>query len=182
MCKHFFLHMNEPLIYLILTNFRAYLISRIFGSRVSRVLIFAIANKIREKAYYISCHCFYFRKSWAEGTCHKSIKLYISNKSKQDNYYCKLTTALHITLWTRQIITVCCACCRCNVRFSALRCSVSVGCKKKHPYSEHFKNYCFVFENGIKFREFFKISKLVRIMYVISGERSRAKKSRKKSG
>ena len=31
-------------IYLILTNFRANLILRIFGSRISRVLIFAIAK------------------------------------------------------------------------------------------------------------------------------------------
>ena len=32
-------------IYLILTSFRANLILRIFGSRISRVLIFAIAKK-----------------------------------------------------------------------------------------------------------------------------------------
>ena len=42
-------------IYLILTSFRANLILRIFGTRVSRVLIFAIAKKKkkknREKAY-----------------------------------------------------------------------------------------------------------------------------------
>ena len=36
-------------IYLILTNFRANLILRIFGSRISRVLIFAIAKKKKKK-------------------------------------------------------------------------------------------------------------------------------------
>ena len=36
-------------IYLILTNFRANLILRIFGSRISRVLIFAIAKKNKKK-------------------------------------------------------------------------------------------------------------------------------------
>ena len=38
--------------YLILTNFRTYLILQISGSWISQVLIFAIARKIREKAYY----------------------------------------------------------------------------------------------------------------------------------
>ena len=36
-------------IYLILTSFRANLILRIFGSRISRVLIFAIAKKKKKK-------------------------------------------------------------------------------------------------------------------------------------
>ena len=53
--------------YIILTNFRAYLISRIFGSLISRVLIFAIAKKSRKKAYKISrfCLCFYPEQSFA---------------------------------------------------------------------------------------------------------------------
>ena len=36
-------------IYLILTNFRANLISRIFGSRISQLLICAIAKKKKKK-------------------------------------------------------------------------------------------------------------------------------------
>ena len=85
---------TSPPKYLIPTNFLTYLISRIFGTWISRALIFANAVKIKRKS--VLCLCFYFRKSWIEGTCHKSIKLYISNKSKQDNYYCKLITALYI--------------------------------------------------------------------------------------
>ena len=37
---------TSPPKYLIRTNYRTYLISRIFGIRISRVLIFAIAVKI----------------------------------------------------------------------------------------------------------------------------------------
>ena len=35
--------------YLILTNFRAYLISRKYGSRISRVLIFGLQGKLEQK-------------------------------------------------------------------------------------------------------------------------------------
>ena len=93
-------------VYLILANFaRTELISRIFGSRISRVLIFAIiAKKIREKAYKISrfCLCLYPEQ---RALARKQWNIYIP---KQD---CKLTTALHRTLWTRQNITACCELC-----------------------------------------------------------------------
>ena len=42
---------NIIIIIIIITNFRSYLISRIFKSRISQVLNFAIRKIFREKAY-----------------------------------------------------------------------------------------------------------------------------------
>ena len=126
--------------YLILINFWAYLISRIFGSRISRVLIFAIAKKKKnwEKASKISrfCLCFYPEQ-----------RALVTNQwniciSKQD---CKLTTALHRILWTRQNITACCVSCLCNVFHTVqclkhnLRCSVSAHSSKNTRTQNIFK-------------------------------------------
>ena len=57
------IHVGNRYLILDLTNFCAYLISQIFGNRISRVLIFVIIckKKNRNKAYKILqfCLCFY---------------------------------------------------------------------------------------------------------------------------
>ena len=111
--------------YLILTNFFAYLISQIFSSRISRVLIFAILSLFSsypEQRTLVT-------NQWG---------IYISKQN------CKLTTALHRIMNNIQITGRCVYCLR-NVYHTVqclkrnMRCSVNVHGSKYTRTQKIFK-------------------------------------------